>query len=342
MSAEWLLPVLYAALMLTALLIYAILDGYDLGVGLLLPLGNEAQRDQMIASIGPFWDANETWLVLGVGLLLIAFPNAYSQIMSALYLPVLLLLTGLILRGVAFDFRAKVPSHRKRTWDALFWLGSILATTAQGYMLGKFVAGFEQGLVAELFAALSALCVAAAYAFIGGSWLVMKTSGPLQLRVVKWLKRTLWLTILGVAAVSIFNPLMSEHVFTRWFSLPEAIVLAPIPLLCTLALWGTQYFLHHFHALPLREQGNPDSGHRADWLPFAAAVLVFTLCCQGLAYSFYPYILPFELTIWDAAAATESLQFLGIGILIVLPAIVAYTILSYRVFWGKSRELTYH
>ncbi|MEM7077602.1 MAG: cytochrome d ubiquinol oxidase subunit II [Pseudomonadota bacterium] len=333
------LPLLFAGLMAFAFFLYAILDGYDLGVGLLLPLGEEGERDTMIASIGPFWDANETWLVLGVGILLIAFPQAHSTVLSEFYLPVLVLLIGLILRGVAFDFRAKVALEHKRRWDGFFFLGSLLASLSQGYMLGLYVLGFDSGGWVQLFALLSAICVTSAYAFIGGAWLIMKTSHQLQLRVVAWVRRSLWLMMLGIAAVSVVNPLVSPQIFEKWFSLPEAIILLPIPILCGVALLGVNYFLGHY---PTMEQSGEDAVRRGDWLPFACAVLVFALSFQGLAYSFYPYVVPFETTIWEAAAATESLAFVSVGVVLVFPVILAYTLMSYRVFWGKATDLKYY
>jgi len=173
MLEDALLPHVFLALMGIAILAYAILDGYDLGVGMLLPAQDVQARDRMIASIGPFWDANETWLVLAVGILLIAFPQAHSLVLRELYLPAVFMLIGLILRGVAFDFRAKALTQYQRLWDSLFKLGSSLAALSQGYMLGLYVMGFQQGPAAQAFACLSALCVASAYAYIGGGWLVL-------------------------------------------------------------------------------------------------------------------------------------------------------------------------
>ncbi|MEM7099622.1 MAG: cytochrome d ubiquinol oxidase subunit II [Pseudomonadota bacterium] len=341
MDLAYLLPLIFAGLMALAFLMYAILDGYDLGVGLLLPLGGEEERDILIASIGPFWDANETWLVLGVGLLLIAFPSAHSIVLGTLYLPVLVLLVGLILRGVAFDFRAKVPSHRKDLWDTLFFTGSLLACLSQGYMLGWYVLGFSPGWWAQVFAVLSAICVTCAYAFIGGAWLIMKCEGALQVKVASWAKVTLWFMMLGILAVSVVNPFVSPPIFEKWFSLPEAILLLPIPALCFATLLGTAYYLQRRFSAQTDTTASSRSWD-TDWLPFAAAIVTFFLCFQGLAYSFYPYVVPFKLTIWEAAAATSSLAFVGVGVAIVFPAILAYTFLSYRVFWGKAKPLEYY
>ncbi len=334
--AFW-LPVVFIGLMALAFFMYAILDGYDLGVGILLPYNTpndnyEAQRDTMIASIGPFWDANETWLVLGVGILLIAFPAAHSFILMQLYLPVTLMLAGLILRGVAFDFRTKAAEDHKNLWDSVFKGGSLLATMAQGYMLGAFVMGFEQTLAAYIFAGISAICVTAGYSFIGATWLVMKTEGPLQMRAAKWARLSGWLTALGITAVSIINPLINPAIFAKWFGSSAVIVLLIIPVLC-----GGLFILVDRHLKQV-----PHTHDHNCWIPFATTVAIFMLCFMGLAYSFFPFIVPGQLTIWQAASAPESLLFIFYGVIVVLPTILIYTAFSYRVFWGKATLLKYY
>ena len=326
------LPVIFVALMGLAFLMYAVLDGYDLGVGILLPKDNESQRDMMIASIGPFWDANETWLVLGVGVLLIAFPSAHSLILFHLYVPVTFMLGGLILRGVAFDFRAKAPSNDKRLWDRAFKGGSLLATLSQGYMLGLFVMGFEQSVMSYAFAALSAVCVTAGYSFIGAAWLVMKTEGELQARAARWARICLWLTALGIFVVSMVNPLTSSNVFAKWFGSPFVLLLLVIPLVCFLAMVVVDRYLAQF----------PFANDFGCWIPFVGALVIFVLSFAALGYSFFPYVVPGQLDIWEAASATESLWFILYGAMVVLPAIILYTFFAYRVFWGKTRELTYY
>ena len=203
--------------------------------------------------------------------------------------------------------------------------------------------GFDTGPWAIAFSILSAVCVTGAYAFIGGAWLLMKTTGDLQRRVTTWSKRSLLLLMAGIASVSIVNPLVSDAVYEKWFNLPEAILLMPIPLLCGLLLFGAHLYLRRFH-LRTNVSGSdvPTSVYEFSWLPFAAAVVVFTLCFQGLAYSFYPYIVPFEITVWEAAAATESLLFVFWGVALVFPVIIGYTLFSYRVFWGKAEALRYY
>ncbi len=330
-EAYW-LPVIFVGLMGLAFLVYALLDGFDLGVGILLPGDSEAQRDTMIASIGPFWDANETWLVLGVGIILIAFPAAHNLILFHLYLPVTLMLAGLILRGVAFDFRAKAPVDHKSLWDKAFKGGSLLATLSQGYMLGLFVMGFEPSLAAYAFALLSAVCVTAAYCLIGAAWLVMKTEGRLQARAAVWARRSLWLAALGLAVVSAVNPLISDQVYDRWLGGGPALWMLLIPVLCGSLLLVADRYLANF----------PYEGDFGCWIPFAASVGIFILAFAALAYSFYPYAVPEQMTIWEAASAPEALRFILYGVVLVLPAIVLYTAFAYRVFWGKADKLEYY
>jgi len=330
MNIDW-LPIVFVALMGLAFLVYAILDGYDLGVGVLLPKDSQTHRDQMVYSIGPFWDANETWLVLGVGLLLIAFPVAHSIILQALYLPVALMLVGLILRGVSFDFRTKAPSNEKAKWDFAFKLGSIIATMTQGYMLGKFVTGFNDGLVYELFAALSAICVTAGYSYIGAAWLVMKTEGELQKRAANWAIKTNVLMALGVVAVCVANLTVDPVIKEKWLAFPQVLVLVPLTVLFIFTFISSHIYLKKV----------PLEGDTGCWYPFACAILIFFFCFIGLAYSFYPYIVPNQITIFEAASARNSLMFIFVGAVIVLPVIIGYTIFSYKVFSGKTSKLTY-
>src|SRR5882724_98392 len=202
------LPLIFFGLMGFSMLVYVVLDGYDLGVGLLLHRAGDADKDTMIASIGPFWDANETWLVLGVGILLIAFPKAHGVVLSALYLPVALMLVGLILRGVAFDFRVKAHADQKPRWNFAFFAGSGLAAVAQGWMLGRYITGLADGWPYELFAAVIALLLPAAYVLLGASWLVMKTEGELQRLAVRWAKTAWPPLVLGMALISLATPLV--------------------------------------------------------------------------------------------------------------------------------------
>jgi cytochrome d ubiquinol oxidase subunit II len=325
------LPEIFMALMGAAMLAYVILDGFDLGVGILLPGAEDAQKDTMIASIGPFWDANETWLVLGVGILLIAFPVAHGVILGALYLPVTLMLVALILRGVAFDFRVKARARHKHLWDRAFFAGSALAALSQGFMLGAYILGFEWSVANFAFASFIGVCLLAGYSLLGASWLLMKTVGELQIKAARWARVSLWLTAIGIAAVSIATPLVSSRIFDKWFSLPDFFWLLPIPLLSVALLWRADSALR---ALRGGISGAPAA-------PFACAVGLFASAFAGLAYSLFPYLVVDRITIHQAAAAPGSLWIILFGVAITLPAIIGYSIYTYRVFRGPARALDY-
>ena len=335
MSWTELLPVVFFGLMGLAMLAYVVLDGYDLGVGMLLHRARGHDRDLMVASIGPFWDANETWLVLGVGILLTAFPLAHGPILTALYLPVAVMLLGLTLRGVAFEFRVKARDHHKAAWNTAFYAGSMIATVAQGYMLGQLVMGFEDGWGAFAFGVLIGICLVAGYALLGAGWLIIKTDGALQQQAVRWARGSLWLTALGIAAVSLATPLLSERIFDKWFALPYLVLLMPVPVMTVVLFFVVDRSLRR---LPKRLA---DGNEYGAWVPFAGAIGIYLLSFYGLAYSLFPYLVVDRITIWQAAAAPESLMIIFVGACVVLPVIVAYTVFVYRVFRGKAQPLDY-
>lgn len=332
-EAYW-LPIIFVALMGLSIFLYAILDGYDLGVGITLPMDKlqEGDRDTMIASIGPFWDANETWLVLAVGLLLIAFPSAHSLILFHLYLPATFMLIGLIMRGVAFDFRAKAAINAKYFWDCLFKLGSTLTALAQGYMLGAYVTGFSDSSAALFFSVLSALGVCAAYAYIGSAWLVMRTSGDLQESSIRSAIVFGRVSFIGVIAVSLVNLYLNPSVFAKWFEFPLAMFVILIPLLCFSAYFVNDRLLMRF----------PFAKDQYCWLPFVLVIFIFLSCFLGLGFSYFPYIVPNQIDIWQAASAPESLRFILYGAVIVVPVILIYTVFAYRIFRGKAKDLQYY
>jgi cytochrome d ubiquinol oxidase subunit II len=333
MEMNWttILPLVFMAVMGLSLLAYVILDGYDLGVGILLPFASDSEKDIMVSSIGPFWDANETWLVLGIGVLLIAFPKAHGMVLSALYLPVAVMLIGLILRGVSFDFRVKAHAARKGMWNKLFAAGSLMASMAQGWMLGSYLTGFDNGLWSLLFAAGIALTLPTAYAMLGAGWLIMKTWDNLQLKAVRWARAVLLPMGVALVGISLATPMVSATVFDKWFSMPQFIGLLPIPVACAAAFFAA------FHVISRPKVVAAGYG----WVVFASTVLIFMLAFLGLAYSIYPFIVIERLTVWQAASAHESLVVIFIGVAITLPAIVAYTIYMYSVFWGRAGILSY-
>jgi len=330
MSFDTALPIIFMALMGISMLVYVVSDGYDLGVGMLMHRATDAEKDVMIASIGPFWDANETWLVLGVGILLIAFPRAHGVVLGELYLPVALMLIGLTLRGVAFDFRVKAKDTHKQTWDRLFFAGSTLAAVSQGWMLGRYVSGFGSGWNYPLFAAAIAAALPMAYVLMGATWLIMKTEGELQRRAVQWARIAWAPMVVGMVLISMATPWVSDVVRERWFALPEIIALMAIPLMTGVALLAVRGLLNSRAVL------GP-----VCWLPFVLLIVVFVLGFLGLAYSIYPYVVIGQMTIWQAASAPEALKVILIGVCISVPAIAGYTVFSYRVFRGKTGELKY-
>jgi cytochrome bd ubiquinol oxidase subunit II len=336
MSPGGWLPLAFALVMALSMLAYVILDGYDLGVGALLDSADSVeQKDIMIASIGPFWDANETWLVLGVGVLLVGFPMAHGVILGALYLPVALMLVALSLRGVAFDFRVKAKAQHRPLWDKTFYIGSLLASWSQGFMLGQLITGFQQDTAGYFFSALIGFCLVFAYRLLGAGWLIMKTEGALQMQAVEWAKSSLWLTAAGVFAISVATPLVSPRIFDKWFSFPNLLMLLPIPAM-TLALFLV--IRRSLSRLPTRfAQGNQYGAG----VPFASTVGIFLLSFYGLAYSLFPWLVIDKINIWQAASSPEALIVIFYGVVLVLPVIIGYTVFAYRVFWGKSTQLRY-
>jgi cytochrome d ubiquinol oxidase subunit II len=327
---EWYLPVIWAALIGTAVAFYVILDGFDLGIGILFPFARtEAQRDQMMRSIGPFWDGNETWLVLGGGGLWVAFPTAYAVVMPALYLPVIVMLLALVFRGVAFEFRG--ISRSKTWWNIAFTLGSTLAAFCQGVILGGLIQGIrvEQGSFAggafdwaTPFGLICGLGIVAGYGLLGATWLVMKTEGEIAERA-RGQAQILLLAVLGLmAVVSLYTPLAFPRIFERWFSLPNILYLWPVPLVTALLALGCWVWLSRGYDGP----------------PFLAAVGLFLLGYLGLVISNFPYVVPPALTVWDTAAAPASQFFMLVGTLLLLPLILGYFVFVYWLFRGKVRE----
>ncbi|MBC9246875.1 cytochrome d ubiquinol oxidase subunit II [Paracoccus sp. 11-3] len=325
------LPLLWAIIIGFGLMMYVIMDGFDLGIGILFPfIKDRDDRDVMVNSVAPVWDGNETWLVLGGAALLAAFPLAYAVILSALYLPLMLMLAGLVWRGVAFEFRFKADESHKPFWDKAFIWGSYIATFSQGLALGAFIDGFEVkdgSYSGGLFDWLTPFCLftgigmLGAYALLGATWLVMKTEGALQQRM-RALGRPVTLGVLALLAiVSLWTPLAHENIANRWFSLPNLLFFAPVPLLVLLAGW----------ALLKTLAGN------AETAPFVLSLVLLFLGYTGLAISLWPNIIPPAISIWDAASPPQSLGFALVGALFIIPFILAYTAWSYYVFRGKVR-----
>jgi cytochrome d ubiquinol oxidase subunit II len=322
------LAFLWAGLIAFAVLAYVVLDGFDLGVGILFSLvKGEANRDEMMNSVAPIWDGNETWLVLGGGGLFAVFPLAYSIIMPALYAPIIVMLLGLIFRGVAFEFRWKTR-RGQFLWDWAFAWGSTLAAFAQGVALGALVQGipvmnraYAGGWWDWLtpFSLLTGCALVIGYALLGATWLILKGSGEVEDKAYAIAKVAAPATLVLIGVVSAWTPFLSAVYWERWFSWPHILLAIPVPLLVMLMaylLWNG-----------LR--------NRRELIPFLAAQGLFVLSFIGLGISFYPYIVPNSVTIWEAAAPDNSLRFLLVGALVLIPMILAYTAYSYWVFRGK-------
>ncbi|MFN3238459.1 MAG: cytochrome d ubiquinol oxidase subunit II [Pseudomonadales bacterium] len=330
--ADW-LPLFFVLTMGLSLLIYVILDGYDLGIGILLPFANDAEKDVMVAAIGPFWDANETWIVLGVGILLVAFPQAHGIVLSGLYVPITIMLIGLILRGVAFDFRVKAGDEKRALWNKLFCLGSALAAVSQGWMVGSYITGISGGGLTWLFSFLIAVSLPFLYIMLGSTWLMIKTEGTLFDKALRWAQLAVFPMGVALLLVSIATPLVSDLIADKWFTLPNGIGLLPIPL-TTMIAYGVILWLL-FQAREFRMEAG------FGWLLLGALVVICLMATLGLAYSLFPDIILGRMTIYEAAASRESLQFVFVGTVVTLPLILMYTVFVYRVFGGKLDSLEY-
>ena len=329
------LPTVWAFIIAFAIFAYVVMDGFDLGIGILfrwIPIGRE--RDTAMNTIAPVWDGNETWLVLGGGGLMAAFPLAYGTILSALYAPIVAMLLALIFRGVAFEFRWRDPDHRP-LWDMAFGLGSTVAAFAQGVTLGALLQGiaiqnraYAGGWFDWLtpFSVLVGLSLVCAYALLGSTWLIMKSEGTLQMRGYRMAFGLAIATIGAITAVSAATPFLSDVYWQRWFAWPQVLFTAQVPLLVAIA---TVVF---FASLKRRHH----------YTPFLMALAMFTLCLAGLGISLFPYVVPPGITIWEAAAPTTSLVFMLPGALVMVPIILAYTGYSYWVFRGKTGHEGYH
>jgi cytochrome d ubiquinol oxidase subunit II len=329
------LPLIFAVLMGAAVLLYVVLDGFDLGVGMLMPAATAQEQELMVASIGPFWDANETWLVLGVGILLVAFPVAHGEILAALYLPVTAMLIGLMLRGVAFEFRIKADGWHRELWNWLFWFGSFLASFAQGLMLGRYITGFESGFLYYLFALLTGAALCGGYVLLGATWLVMKTADALQKKALTWTRWGLAWVALGVALVSLATPLVSATVEAKWFAHFPFVPRTPWLALLPLATLAAGAWVWHATGRLRRDNAAPD------WTAFAGAISIFALAFAGLAYSLFPYVVMDRITIWMAASHPSALRMILAGVVIVVPFLLGYTVFAHRVFRGKTRAGLY-
>jgi len=329
---EWYLALIWALILGVAVAMYVVLDGFDLGLGILFPFAHdERERGQMMNSVAPFWDGNETWLVLGGGGMLVAFPKAYAILMPAVYLPVICMLLGLIFRGVAFEFRW-IARTSKKFWNFAFAFGSTLAGFSQGVILGAYVQGIkvQNGAYAggpynwaTPFALMCGFAVVAGYALLGATWLLFKTEGDIAARSRQHAKYLFMAVVAFMAIVSLWTPLAFPRIAERWFSMPNFLFFSPVPIVTALAVYVGWRTLENT---------------KYEVLPFLCAIALFFLGYTGLVISSFPHIIPPSVTVWDAAAAPASQLFMLLGTLFMLPIILGYTAFVYWIFRGKVRE----
>jgi cytochrome d ubiquinol oxidase subunit II len=330
------LPIIWAFIIAFAVFVYVVMDGFDLGVGILFPLfPKKEDRDVIMNSVAPVWDGNETWLVLGGGGMMAAFPLAYAILMPALYTPMIVMLLGLVFRGVAFEFRWRTQSKRNR-WDTAFFGGSLLAALAQGIALGAILQGIRVADRAYAggwwdwltpFSILTGLALVIGYALLGATWLVMKTEGELRDRAYGLSWALLFAMLGAIGAVSIATPFLHVQYTERWFVWPNILLTAPVPI----AVAGITVLL-------LRSLAN-----KYDYQPFFLTLALFVLSYAGLGISMYPYIVPQSITIWQAASPENSQLFMLFGVAVLIPLILGYTAWAYWVFRGKVKaEHGYH
>lgn len=330
------IPLIWAFIIAFSVFVYVVMDGFDLGLGILFPLfPKKADRDVMMNSVAPVWDGNETWLVLGGGGLFAAFPLAYAVLMPALYTPMIAMLIGLVFRGVAFEFRWRSQRERNR-WDTAFFGGSLLAALAQGIALGAILQGvhvegraYAGGWWDWLtpFSILTGVALIAGYCLLGATWLVMKTTGDLREKAYHLSWWLLFAMLGAIGAVSLATPFLDAEYARRWFAWPNILLTAPVPVAVAAVT-----------ALLLRSLAN-----RQDYRPFFLALALFALSYAGLGISMYPYIVPRSITIWQAAAPYSSQVFMLVGVAVLVPIILAYTAWAYWVFRGKvDPESGYH
>lgn len=330
MDWNYWLPLVFLGLLGFVMTVYVVLDGFDLGVGMLMPRAQADEQNVMVGSIGPFWDANETWLVLGAGVLFIAFPKANTVVLGNLYLPATFMLFALMVRGAAFDFRVKADDNHKDLWNIAFMLGSAGMALTQGWMLGRYVTAFGTRVTDYLFALGIMATVPAVYVLLAACWLIAKTEGALQRKACRWANQAWWPVAGCLLLISLATPFVSSSIFERWFSLPNLFWFLPVPLLSVFCLIRAKLLLRSENVL-----------QQKIWQPFALLTAALVLCAVGLGISIFPYAVIGQLTAWEAAASVPTLVVTLIGVCITVPCIIGYSIFAYWAFRGKASSLTY-
>lgn len=325
-AAFW-MPLLMVGLLFAVVAAGSMLDGFDIGVGCLLPFAPAALRPRMLSLLSPWRDANEFWLFLGLGLLVAAFPNAWGPIMAALYLPLSLLGAGVLLRSASFELRLRAPQEWQAFWTTCFALGSWLTASSHGLILSKMVTAYAPGAVYGVLAVFFAVCALAAYALLGATWLIMREAGQLRARAVTWARHTVRWVASGAVAVSLVLVLSNSGVFLKWGDLPDWPLVA--------AVWGV--LLMCFVAVEMMLQRMINGSPRTTALPFIFVLIIFLIVLSGLGYSFFPYLILDDVTVWDGAASIQSLRLVLSGTIVALPVAVIFNVWVYWGMFGLSR-----
>lgn len=319
-----LLPLAWAFVIAFCIVMYVILDGFTLGTGMLIPFLNADERNTAMSVLLPTWDGNQTWLVLGGASLYGAFPIAFSILLPHFYLPIFIMVTALIFRGVVFEFRLKAAPPGRKVWDGIFAFASFVVTIIQGIVLGNFISGISPKISILIpFTIFTALGLVFGYCLLGATRLILKTTGTLSAKMIKLSYFFIGIVVLGILAASIWTPYLNPQIFQRWFAHGQWIYLLILPYISAIAVLALLWGLYKAD----------------DTLPFWCAVLLFLCAYMGFIISIFPYVIPFQLTVWQAAAPDSSLRFMLLGVIIMLPVLLIYTGYSYHIFKGKVKNV---
>ena len=325
--AFW-MPLVFMVILLLLLAAGIVFDGFDIGVGLLLQLAPAESRPRMLAMLSAWRDANEFWPLLGAGLFCAAFPFAWGPVLGRLCGPLACMVLGMTLRSVAFEFRLRASTERKPRWMLAFWLGSVLTALGQGAALGDIVTGYQTDAGYLGFSVFVGLCGVAAYALLGACWLVMRVEGELQLRAVGWARHTVRWTAVGMVAIAVTLGLVNSGVFAKWSDVDHLGLTATMWVVMLACFVGMEVALS-------RLASKPDQAR--SWLPFALCVLLYMLMLAGLAYSYFPYVILDDMTIWDSAGSVASMRMALAGVIVGVPVVLVFNVLAYRTVFGKAR-----
>ncbi len=324
--AFW-MPLLLMGMLFALILGGALFDGFDIGVGLLLRAAPLSHRAQMMVVLSPWRDANEFWLLLAVGLFMSAFPLGWGAVLAHLFVPVMIVLVGVMLRSVAFEFRIRAAIEQRMRWMNFFWLGSILTAFGHGMLLANIVMGYQQDLPSLWFSVFIGICAVAAYALLGATWLVMRVQGALQMLALGWARHAIRWSAAGMVAVSIALGLANPAIFYKWSSKTSLVLAAPVWFLMLACFVGADMLLAHVLRPKYRS---------LSWLPFVLCLVIFVCMLSGLTYSMFPFVILDNMTLWDAASSISSLRLVLAATVIAVPVMVIFNLIGYRTLFGRA------